>query len=68
MTTEIAHLRRQWNQALFERLLVLDDRIEQAEIAEPFATLADPDLARQLDSGAQGETAASSVGVQMRPR
>jgi chromosome segregation ATPase len=32
------HLRRQWNQALFERLLVYDDDIETAEVAEPFAT------------------------------
>jgi hypothetical protein len=53
------HLRRQWNQALFERLLVHDDRIEQAEIAEPFATLADPGLPGRLDGNATGETAAS---------
>ena len=56
------HLRRQWNQALFERLLVHDDRIEEAEIAEPFATLADPDLPRQLNSRATSENAASSSG------
>jgi hypothetical protein len=36
------HLRRQWNQALFERLIVYDERIADAEVAEPFATLADP--------------------------
>ncbi len=54
------HLRRQWNQALFERLLVHDDRIDQAEVAEPFATLADPELPRQLASRATRETAASS--------
>lgn len=29
------HLRRQWNQALFERLLVYDDDIETAEVTEP---------------------------------
>jgi hypothetical protein len=44
------HLRRQWNQALFERLVVYDDDIETAEVAEPFATLADPELPAQLDS------------------
>jgi site-specific DNA recombinase len=43
------HLRRQWNQALFLRLLVHDDDIGQAEIAEPFATLAKPGLAAELD-------------------
>jgi len=56
------HLRRQWNQVLFERLLVYDDRIEEAEVAEPFATLTDPGLARQLDGAATSETAASSGG------
>jgi site-specific DNA recombinase len=61
------HLRRQFNQALFERLLVHDDRITGAEIAEPFATLADPDLPQRLDGGATGRTAASSGGGQMRP-
>jgi len=50
------------NQALFERLLVHDDRITGAEIAEPFATLADPDLPQRLDGGATGRTAASSGG------
>jgi hypothetical protein len=44
-----AHLRRQWNQAFFLRLDVHDENIEHAEIAEPFATLADPRLARELD-------------------
>jgi site-specific DNA recombinase len=43
------HLRRQWNQALFLRLLVHDQDIQQAEIAEPFATLATPNLANELD-------------------
>jgi hypothetical protein len=33
-----------------------------AEIAEPFATLADPDLPQRLDGGAAGRTAASSGG------
>ena len=52
------HLRRQWNQALFERLLVYDDRIGEAEVAEPFATLADPKLPESLGGKA---TASSSV-------
>ena len=56
------HLRRQWNQALFERLLVHDDRVEEAEVAEPFATLADPELPRLLEGSATEETAASSAG------
>lgn len=54
---------REWrntrSQVLFERLLVHDNRIEEAEVAEPFATLADPDLPRQLAGTA---TAASSCG------
>ncbi|MGH2990040.1 MAG: hypothetical protein ACRDMA_09275 [Solirubrobacterales bacterium] len=61
------HLRRQWNQALFERLLIYDDRIDRAEVAEPFATLADPKLPRQREGGAVRETAASSGGGSMRP-
>ena len=56
------HLRRQWNQALFERLLVYDDDIETAEVAEPFATLANPELPAQLDGEATTQTAASSGG------
>jgi hypothetical protein len=36
------------NLALFERLVVYDDKIGEAEIAEPFATLADPDLPKAL--------------------
>ena len=43
------HLRRQWNQALFLRLLVHDEDIQTAEIAEPFATLTTPGLADELD-------------------
>ncbi len=56
------HLRRQWNQALFERLLVYDDDIETAEVAEPVATLADPELPVRLDGEATTQTAASSGG------
>ena len=56
------HLRRRWNLALFERLLVHDDRVEEAEVAEPFATLADPELPRRLEGNATEETAASSGG------
>jgi site-specific DNA recombinase len=48
------HLRRQWNQALFLRLLVHDEDIQAAEIAEPFATLATPGLADELDRHQQG--------------
>ena len=49
-TNAPAHLRRQWNQALFLRLHVHDQNIEHAEIAEPFATLTTPSLPDQLDS------------------
>lgn len=56
------HLRRQWNQALFERLVVHDDEIEATEIAEPFATLADPELPARLGREAVTQTAASSGG------
>jgi site-specific DNA recombinase len=43
------HLRRQWNQALFLRLLVHDEDIQETEIAEPFATLATSGLTDELD-------------------
>jgi site-specific DNA recombinase len=56
------HLRRQWNQALFERLVVHDDEIQATEIAEPFATLADPELPARLGREAVTQTAASSGG------
>jgi site-specific DNA recombinase len=56
------HLRRQWNQALFERLIVRDEDIEATEIAEPFATLADPELPDRLGREAVTQTAASSGG------
>ncbi len=56
------HLRRQWNQALFERLVVYDERIADAEVAEPFATLADPELPARLDGEAVTKTGASSGG------
>ncbi len=48
-TNAPAHLRRQWNQALFLRLHVHDQDIQHAEIAEPFATLANPTLTTALD-------------------
>jgi site-specific DNA recombinase len=48
-TNAPAHLRRQWNQALFLRLHVHDQDIQHAEIAEPFATLTNPTLATALD-------------------
>ena len=56
------HLRRQWNQALFERLVVCDERIADAEVAEPFATLADPELPKRLDGEAVTQNTASSGG------
>jgi len=56
------HLRRQWNQALFERLVVYDDKIGEAEVAEPFATLADPQLPKSLGGKAVTRTAVSSGG------
>lgn len=56
------HLRRQWNQALFERLVVYDERIADAEVAEPFATLADPELPKRLDGEAVTGTGASFGG------
>ena len=42
------HLRRQWNQALFQRLIITDDQIADAQLAEPFATLTNPELPAQL--------------------
>ena len=40
-----AALRRQFNQAVFERILITDEETQMAaEISEPFATLLDPDL------------------------
>jgi site-specific DNA recombinase len=41
-------LRRQWNQALFERFVIRDEDVEEASFAEPFATLVDPYLPRRL--------------------
>ena len=54
------HLRRQWNQALFERLVIYDDKIGEAQIAEPFATLADPQLPKALSGTATTDGAVSS--------
>jgi site-specific DNA recombinase len=54
------HLRRQWNQALFERLVVYDERIGKAKVAEPFATLANPKLPAALDGNALTGSSASS--------
>jgi hypothetical protein len=56
------HLRRQWNQALFERLVVHDDEIEATEIAEPFATPAGPELPARLGREAVTQTGALSGG------
>jgi site-specific DNA recombinase len=52
-TNAPAHLRRQWNQALFLRLHIHDQDIEHAEIAEPFATLTTPSLPDELDQPEQ---------------
>ena len=54
------HLRRQWNQALFERLVIYDQGISGVEVAEPFATLADPKLSEQLSGKAGPGSAVSS--------
>jgi hypothetical protein len=56
------HLRRQWNQALFERLVVYDERIAGVEVAEPFAILADPGPPARLDGEAVTGTGASFGG------
>jgi site-specific DNA recombinase len=56
------HLRRQWNQALFERFLVVDDDLNRAPLAEPFATLADPTLPDRLNAARRSKTAALSGG------
>lgn len=53
------HLRRQWNQALFERLVVYDDRIGEAEVTEPFATLAD----QEQDRSNGGDRIRTCVGI-----
>jgi hypothetical protein len=60
------HLRRQWNQALFERLVIYDEGISGAEVAEPFATLADPRLPDQL-SGKAGVGSGVSSGYAAAP-
>lgn len=58
----------------FGRLVVYDDRITGAEVAEPFATLADPQLPERLGGKAGVGSAISSgpgssegvlVGVQL---
>ncbi len=56
------HLRRQWNQALFERLVVYDERIGEAKVAEPFATLANPKLPAALNGVALTGSGSSSGG------
>jgi hypothetical protein len=46
----------------FERLVVHNEGIANAEVAEPFATLADPELPARLDDEAVTGTVASSGG------
>lgn len=43
-------LRRQWNQALFTPFVVKNDGEVEADLTEPFATLADPALPTRLGS------------------
>ncbi len=42
--------------------MVYDDKIGEAEVAEPFATLTDPELPKSLSGKAATRTAASSGG------
>lgn len=42
--------------------MVYDDKIGEAEVAEPFATLADPALPKNLSGKAASRTAVSSGG------
>ncbi len=58
--TAPGHLRRQWNQALFERFLVLDDDLTETALAEPFATLA--------RAAPQTKPPPLQAAVQMRPQ
>jgi hypothetical protein len=48
-------------------LLVYDDHIDDAEVAEPFATLADPEVPQRLNGGTADDAAASSHGGQTGP-
>jgi hypothetical protein len=50
-------VRRQFNQALFQRLLIADDEVERAEYAEPFASLIAFDEARRQFSRAKNPEA-----------
>ena len=56
------HLRRQRNQALFARLVVYDDKIGEAKVTEPFATLADRRLPELLGGKAPAQGTVSSDG------
>ncbi len=56
------HLRGQWIQALLKRIVVYDERIADTEIAELFATLADPELPKRLDGEAVTGTGTSTGG------
>jgi len=62
-----SHLRRHWNQALFDRFLVLDDDLDQAPLAEPFATLADPELPTRLEAEIADPAPASTCGGSNEP-
>jgi hypothetical protein len=56
------HLRRQRNEALFERIPIYDDRIDGAEVAGPFPPPGDPALPQRLGGCAPSRTAASHGG------
>ncbi len=47
--------------------MVYDDKIGEAEIAEPFATLADPELPKSLGGKAVTASAVSLALVRVRP-
>jgi site-specific DNA recombinase len=44
-------VRRQLNQAVFTRFWITDDRVQGADLTEPFAQLLAPDLANRLQAG-----------------
>jgi len=44
------HIRRLMNQAIFKKLIVLDDRVVGYELHEPFRQLLDPDLSEALEA------------------
>ncbi len=55
-------IRRLWNQALFERFLIVDEGIEVTGLAEPFRTLLDPSLLDHLAAPEKCEATHVSEG------